>query len=736
MSMAYELIITEKPSAARKIAFALADDKPKKKSEKGVSYYFLRHNKKEITVACAVGHLYTIAEKKKSFRYPSFDIEWKQTAKVNKSAKYTKKYVNVLKKLSEGADDFTVACDYDIEGEVIGLNCVRFACSQKDASRMKFSTLTKPDLIESYENKKVHLDWGQAHAGEVRHKLDWMYGINISRALTLAIRKSKIYRTLSSGRVQGPALKIIVDKEKEIKKFVPKKYWQIELLGKTKSKKITAWHEIDKFWEEKKCLNVLKKIKGHDGKVKDINKRNYKQPPPNPFDLTSLQTEAYRQFRISPKQTLQIAQQLYINGLISYPRTSSQKLPKKIGYKQIMSKLSKIDKSYKKLADMLFEKKYLKPNEGKKTDPAHPAIYPTGYNDFKFNKRQKKIYDLIVKRFFATFGDWAVRQSMKIKIDVNSEIFLAKGKRTIEKGWHVLYEPYVKFKEEQLPEVDKGDIVNVDKFVKHNKETEPPRRYTPASIIKELEKRSLGTKSTRAQIIDSLYQRNYITGRSITATELGIKTTDVLEKYSPKIVKEELTRFFEEQMQKVRENKLKPDKIIKKAKIDLTEILNDFKKKEPEIGKELREAYKELRIIGKCEICKKGNLVVKSSRKTKQRFIACDAYPDCKTIYPIPQRGKIIPTDKKCEHCQFPLIDIIKKKKQTVCFNPNCDSKKINDKTLKKKIEKIQNGEKEKKCPKCKKGTLVLRKSVYGSFFGCSSYPKCKHTEKIMKKND
>ena len=219
--MTYELIITEKPDAAKMMAIALADGKPVKESNQGVPYYKVTHNNKDIVIGCAVGHLYTVSEKEKSFKYPVYDLEWKPSDASEKN--YTKKYITTLKKLSKDAREFTVATDYDIEGEVIGLNCIRFICKQKDAARMKFSTLTKDDLLQAYNNKSKTLDWGQAYAGETRHFMDWMYGINLSRALTHAIKSAGMFKIMSSGRVQGPALKLIVEKEKEIRAFKPEK---------------------------------------------------------------------------------------------------------------------------------------------------------------------------------------------------------------------------------------------------------------------------------------------------------------------------------------------------------------------------------------------------------------------------------------------------------------------------------------------------------------------------------
>src|SRR3989344_1527480 len=375
----YELIIAEKPNASKRIAESLADGKPIKENLNGVPYYKITRGKKDIVVGCAVGHLYGLAEKeKKGWSFPVFDIEWKPSSETSKKAGFSKKYLNTIKKLSAGADSFTIATDYDIEGEVIGLNVIRYACKKKDANRMKFSTLTKPDLIEAYENKMPHLDWGQANAGDTRHHLDFYNGINYSRALTSSIKTAGSFKLMSTGRVQGPALKIIVDKEKEIRAFKPVPFWQIELDGDVSKGPIIAWHKEYKFWEKEKADEVIKKTKNaKEAIIENTEKKQYQQAPPAPFDLTTLQIEAYRCHRISPKETLQIAQELYTSGLISYPRTSSQILSEKLGFKKIFSELAK-QKDYSELIKKLLSKSSLKPNNGKKEDPAHPAIYPTG----------------------------------------------------------------------------------------------------------------------------------------------------------------------------------------------------------------------------------------------------------------------------------------------------------------------------------------------------------------------
>ena len=476
----YELVITEKPAAAQKIAEALADGKPIKENYQGVPYYKLTHGKKDIVVACAVGHLYGLAEKvKKGWIFPVFDIEWKPVSETTKSSAFTKKYLNAIKKLSKGANEFTVATDFDIEGEVIGLNVIRFACNQKDANRMKFSTLTKDELRESYNNKIKHLDWGQAESGETRHFLDFYNGVNYSRALTSAIKSVGSFKIMSTGRVQGPALKIIVDREREIRAFKPVPFWQIKLTGEYDRQEIIAWHQqkinekkvkeqvekiikdfkgyyihenkelnqkiagmlikkietlenyieqakfllkekdnviddilknldkskkiefdsafqelkktldTDKFWEKSKADSAFEKTKNaKEAKIDNVERKEFNQMPPFPFDLTPLQIEAYRCFNISPKETLEIAQELYTSGFISYTRTSSQQLPPTIGYEKILNELAK-QKQYSELAKTLLKKSRIIPNNGKKTDPAHPAIFPTGVIPKGLKERDK-----------------------------------------------------------------------------------------------------------------------------------------------------------------------------------------------------------------------------------------------------------------------------------------------------------------------------------------------------------
>ena len=531
------LIITEKPAAAEKIAAALSGATDEKITNKDkVSYYEFYKGTKRYIVGCAVGHLFGVQQIAKRGPFPNFEVGW-FPAHQKKSGAFTKRYLSVLKKLAKEADEFIVATDFDVEGEVIGWNIVRFVCKQKDAKRMKFSLLTKPALDESFENLLPTLNWGAAFAGETRHYIDWFYGINLSRGLMKALSSTGTFRILSIGRVQGPALKIIVDKEKEINAFIPEPFWNIYLQIKDiKNQKLEVKHPKDIFNESE--LLKFKHLQGKSGKAKTTIKENVVAVP-TPFDLTTLQTEAYRYCGSTPSQTLKTAQSLYLAGLISYPRTSSQKYDESIGYDKILKKLKK----YTTLVKYAVNKK---PTEGKKSDPAHPAIYPTGENK-KVPERDKKIFDLIVKRFISCFAQAGLVENKRIKVVVNGLNFTATGNIIKEKGWMNVY-PY-STKEAKIPTIDGN--VDVLEIRTEEKETKPPGRYSAASLVKELEKRGLGTKATRANIIETLYSRGYAIEKSIEVTELGMRMCDTLEKYAPIILNEKMTKDMTEKLEEM-----------------------------------------------------------------------------------------------------------------------------------------------------------------------------------------
>lgn len=664
------LIITEKPQAAQKIATALGS--PVKRMENNVPYYELTRDSKYITVACAVGHLFNLTYSRGQSGWPIFELEW-QPSFLRERSSFTKRYYDVLKELARTAETIIVATDYDTEGEVIGWNVVRFICRKPSAKRMKFSTLTAPELNAAYENALPELNWGNAYAGETRHYVDWLYGVNLSRALMSAIKRVGSFKLLSIGRVQGPALKLIVDREREIASFKPQPYWQVFAIVDG----IEFKHPKDIFNK-----NELEKFKNIKEALAATEQKEERVLPPVPFDLTTLQREAYRLFRMNPSETLATAQHLYLAGLISYPRTSSQKIPDAIQPRKILKELEKNFQLAKGATR-------LKPMEGKKSDPAHPSIYPTGEYR-KLAGRDEKLYHLIVQRFIAAFYPDALVERKHITLIAldNSELtFTANASKILGKGWLVVY-PII-IEESSLPNLDGKVKIDEIKFVE--KETQPPPRFTPASLVTLLEKKNLGTKATRSMIVDTLFERGYLEGTSIKATPLGLRLIETLEHNSPIIIDENLTRKLEEEMEKLRQakgNLLEQEKsIVAAAREMLTKISVEFKAREKQIGAELLQGLENLRQeqnrnneLMPCSHCNTGTLRIMFSKKTKRSFIGCSAYPQCTQTFSLPPNALIKKTDnpKHCEVDHFPKLLAIRKGRRPweFCFNPECPIEK------------------------------------------------------------
>jgi DNA topoisomerase-1 len=677
------LIVTEKPQAAEKIAAALSDGTDEKSKDKnGVAYYQFNKDGKNVLVGCAVGHLFGIKQNELRGEFPNFDVSWMPNYQ-SKKADFTKKYYDTLKRLASEATEVVVATDYDIEGEVIGWNVVRFICKRNDAKRMKFSSLTKDELQESWNNLQPTINWGEAYAGETRHHLDWFYGINLSRGLMKALSSTGKFRILSIGRVQGPSLKIIYDKEMTIRAFKSEPYWQVFLRVRDLNRqKIEVKFPKDLF--DEKELARFKYLKDQKGTAK-TELEEEKVLAPFPFDLTTLQTESYRMTGLTPSQTLSVAQELYLGGIISYPRTSSQKYPIGIGYDKIMKKLQKYTQLTKYAVNP-------NPTEGPKSDPAHPAIYPTG--DFKeLNEMEKKLYDLIVKRFIACFCAPAIVENKKVTVDVNGLLFNTRGLKIVEKNWMNVYPNSTK--DEDIPTII-GEV-SVEEIRTEEKQTKPPQRYSAASLVKELEKRDLGTKATRANIIETLYDRGYVKEKSVELSPLGEKIIDTLLKYAPAIVDEELTREIEKEMEDISASKSgwqeKENKVMEEAKVSIRKIAKDITKNLDKIGKSLAEAneavYEQERedsTLNQCPNCKEGRLRIMFGKKYRRYFIGCDKYPACKTIFSLPPTGMMKPArikDEKgeevselCKECQFPMVMALKKGRRPwkFCFNPKCPS--------------------------------------------------------------
>lgn len=582
------LILAEKPKAAFKIASILSRGKLSVKRNGPVKYFEFFRGGTKIVCVPSLGHLFKLdVENRKKWHYPVFNVKWMPTYREIGKRKLNF-YLKVLERLGKKASEIIIATDYDTEGDVIGYNILRFVFKRNNAKRMKFSSLTREEIEKAFKNLMPTLDFGQVYAGLTRHYLDFYWGVNLTRALSLCARhfvKKKVI--ISAGRVQSPTLYLVFKREKEIEEFVPKVFWIIKAELEKDGKKLVANYEGGRIFDESIMFKILKECrKESKGKVISKKVEEVKILRPVPFDLTTLQKEAYKYFKISPSKTLQIAEDLYLEGLISYPRTSSQKLPKTLNIRSILVKLRNIEE-YSHIAGELLVKGFNIRN-GRKEDPAHPAIYPTGNPPRKLEGDKKKIYDLIVRRFLACMSKDAVKVRSVVRIKIGNYGFVVESQKIESKGWLKVYK-FVQVEESEIPDLEEGEEINVIRIVPKKDKTKPPPHYNQGELVAEMERRKLGTKGTRSRIIDILYKRGYIKGKSkISITELGKRLVNTLEKFAPEILSESLTRHFEEEMEKVMRREKRMDEVLKKAKIVLIKILTEIKRNEYDIGKYLQ----------------------------------------------------------------------------------------------------------------------------------------------------
>jgi DNA topoisomerase-1 len=686
--MATTLIVTEKPDAALHVAEALSTRRePKIVSVGGVRCFEVQLEQDLILVCSALGHLYAVGTKGNTTRseYPVWDFEWKPKYLIEKGQNRQEKWIQSISQIAKKADRFINACDYDVEGSLIGYTVLKYACggAEKRAQRMKFSTLTVRELRDAYEHVSPELDFSLAYAGMCRHEVDWLYGINLSRALTQsAYKASHRYTTLSTGRVQGPTLRFVVDREKEISTFVPMPYWTLKVIVDVDGEEVEANHEIDRFRVKSQAEATIKDCLGKEGVIEKLESRIYRISPPTPFDLSALQAEAYSHFSFTPRLTLGIAERLYLDQLISYPRTSSQKVPPSIGYRDVLKGIEQMQ-PYKSAVSRILASRTLQPIEGKKEDQAHPAIYPTGTVPKRsLDFREQRIFDLVIRRFLATFGESAEKESDKATIKVAGHAFFLYGSRILEKGWISLYEPYAKFEELTLPPLKKGQKVVMRRIALEEKYTQPPPRYNPSSLLKAMEDAEIGTKATRAEIVETLSRRGYITGPRMIATQLAFRVTEILTKYCPKVIDVKFTRELESAMDQIEYGKQAHEDVVRGTIEYLKPIFQGLKNKEDEIGRDLtgiiNETWQASRTLSiPCPKCGSKLRVVRNPR-TKKRFIGCSGRweKQCTFSLPLPQLGTLTLLEKHCPDCGFQLVRVRTPGRRPIISCSNCFANK------------------------------------------------------------
>lgn len=703
-----DLIISEKAIAGKRIAGILSKNNFATTVENGVSCFSFNSDGKEMLVIPLRGHINTVDFVGDNNYWNIYTLDLLADKQLT-YLQVEKGIIANLKKKRENLENIIVATDADREGEAIGVEAYNYVVENNKNTKLHrayFSALTEKEVLNAFKNLRK-VDFNYADSVFTRQEVDLLWGAILTRYLSVvANRKGK--RFLSAGRVQTPLLNFIVERELERQKFVPEKY--IEIIANFEKTKIkfSGNHKDGKFFDLEKGKKIFESIKDEkSGIVKAVSKREKTLNRPEPFNTTSYLRAASSVFGISTNQAMNIAESLYQQGLISYPRTDNTVYPASVNLKEIVE-IVMLDKNYSAVAKEILSKP-IHPSRGAKETTDHPPIYPVGYSN-KLSGSEKKIYDLIVRRFLATLYKDAKTQNISAIIDIKKEPFVVTGQTIIEPGWKKVYH-FSKLNETILPELKSGDIVDVIDIVQENKETTPPSRYTEAGLIKLMEEQNLGTKSTRPVIIKKLRDRDYIQGtKSISATNIAIAVCSVLNKHCELITQPKLTANIEDEMEQVAAGKKKKPEVVDETRGILKDIIKILIAEKNDIAQELRAAARNDSILGKCTICGK-DLIIRISRNNKQ-FAACSGFPACRNTFPLPQKYKVDSTGKICEECKNPIIKILTRRGGIeVCLNHKCAIRIAQQKEYEAKLKEKQEVKVEKAKLKAEKEKQKAQKA-------------------------
>ena len=404
--------------------------------------------------------------------------------------------------------------------------------------------------------------------------------------------------------------------------------------------------------------------------LESITKRTRKVAPPVPFNTTSLMAAASSE-GLTPARTMRIAESLYMDGYISYPRVDNTVYPSSLNLAETVKKISG-NPAYAPYCKKLLAQGSLKATRGKKETTDHPPIYPTAAaTPDDLPAAEYKLYNLIARRFLATLSGPALVEGTKYTLKVNEEAFNAKGDVLVQPGFREIY-PYGLKKDEQLPQLNEGDVIPFLGAECTKKQTEPPARYSQGKLIQEMEKQGLGTKSTRHAIIERLYAVKYVQNNPIEPSQLGMAVCDALDKFAPHITHSEMTSELEDEMDHIAEGETTKDDVVNSSRDLLSRELANLLPHSEEVKEALADAVAADAYVGPCPKCGK-DLQLRASRKTRSMFIGCAGWPDCDVTYPVP-KGKIEALDTKCETCGMPQIKVTAFRSKPIvrCIDPEC----------------------------------------------------------------
>ncbi len=644
-----------------------------------------------------------------------------------------KKRVTELKKLAKEASSIILASDEDREGEAIAWHLFEALSLKEDNyKRIAFHEITKEAILSALENPR-RIDQKMVDAQQTRRILDRLVGYKLSPFLW-----KKVAKGLSAGRVQSVAVRLIVEKEREIKAFIPQEYWDINaLLIKDDVNFLAKLHKIDnktldKFYlkNEEQASKVLDDIKKGSFIVSSIEAKESFKNPLAPFTTSTLQQTANRRLGFSAKQTMMVAQKLYEMGYITYMRTDSINLAEKFRNEAGEYLKSRLGDKYLVSGGRVFKSK------NKNAQEAHEAVRPTSAAvlaediSTKLDKNQFKLYQLIWQRSIASQMAPAILDTIAVDIltgDNNQYLFRANGQAIKFNGYLEIYPE--KVSENELPLLNKDELLKLEKLEKNQHFTQAPARYSDATLVKELEKHGIGRPSTYAPTIATIIDRNYVNRddkKRLFPTDIAFVVIDLLVEHFPQIVGYEFTAEMENDLDKISLGKKEWRPVIKNF---WDEFYKNLEKKYMELDKKSFAPEEETDEV--CDKCG-AKMIIKTGRYGK--FLACSAFPECRNIKPL-NKGESSPKEEseeliklkeqykreKCDKCGSDMI--VRSGKFGYFLGcsayPKCKNLKNINKDGQKDIEVD--------CPVCGKGKIVKKFSRRGVFYACSAYPDCKN---------
>ncbi|HLP86557.1 MAG TPA: type I DNA topoisomerase [Candidatus Paceibacterota bacterium] len=671
------------------------------------------------TVRASVGHIRDLPKSNKD----AIDIPAGFVPRYEIS-KGKEKIVHDLKSLSEKASEIMLATDPDREGEAISWHLKELLDKDKKIKapikRVAFHEITKEAVSEALENPR-DIDDNLVKAQEARRVLDRLVGYDLSGIIWKKVRYG-----LSAGRVQSPALRIIMEREREIRAFVPEQFFTLEGIFKTKNSDRVTLICNEEPRDKKLVDEIIEKGNKEKWFVIDLKTSEQKRSPRAPFTTSTLQQTASTRLGFSPSRTMQIAQKLYEAGLITYMRTDSTNLSVQ-AQNQI---LSLVEKKYGKE----YAERHIYKTKSKNAQEAHEAIRPTHVEQVSagHTEEQRKIYNLIWERTVSSQMTDAKLLKTKITANVESKSipdFSANGSRVLFPGW-LSCDTGARGEDVELPKVEIGEELKLVDLTSTEKFTEPPNRYTEAGLIKELESRGIGRPSTYASIMKTIEDRGYVRkeGRTLFPTDTGDVVSSFLENNFATYISDTFTAEMEDELDD-----------ISNGKRDYVKTLSDFY---TPFQKEVKEKDKLAKATNMGEapsdiLCPKcgASMIVKLARGGK--FYSCSRYPDCdgaRTMEGLELEGPK-ETGEKCPLCGDKKgksgggkLVIRERRDGTGTFiscsrYPKCKFIKQDEEELKRKMTDIT-------CPVCNKGKMMERRGRFGIFYSCSNYPDCKNAIK------